>query len=279
MRIQLKKVFLISQIFIFLACSSGPKITISKINANNFPSYESAEFFLNKDCRVLGTNNDIDYVCDFNFNIKGFKLREQTETFYDYQLANSEEGQHIHFIVNGNEYDAHYFDYFTLPYTEEGTGPGRIWSQGNQVILAFLSRSNHISVKNPKAFTLTQITPKNPKILDENDQMFVPIEETQAVDLTKEFLFYSRPKGTYKGKDAEKVLLDFYLVNTEISPNGNKVRATINDTVFLIDEWAPYYIEGLNDGENQIELELIDSNGNLIDSEFNGAFRYFNIEK
>ena len=43
MRIQLKKVFLISQIFIFLACNSkiDPKITISKVNGS--PSYENSK--------------------------------------------------------------------------------------------------------------------------------------------------------------------------------------------------------------------------------------------
>ena len=130
----------------------------------------------------------------------------------------------------------------------------------NNVILAFLSRSHHESVKNQDAFILTQLSDK-------------------PIDLNNKFLFYSRPKGTYKGKDTEKVLLDFYLVNTEISTNGNKVRATIGDTVFLIDEWAPYYIEGLNAGDTQIKLELIDLNGNLIDVPFNPSIKTVTIEK
>ena len=129
------------------------------------------------------------------------------------------------------------------------------------VILAFLSRSYHESVKNPNAFVLTEAG------------------DNQEKDLSDEFLFYSRPKGTYKEKDTEKVLLDFYLVNTEISPNGNKVRATIDETTFLIDEWVPYYIEGLSNGETQIKLELINSDGNLIDVPFNPSIKTINIEK
>ncbi len=86
-------------------------------------------------------------------------------------------------------------------------------------------------------------------------------------------MFYSRPKGVYEGDDVKKLLLDFYLVNTEISPEGNKVRATINDIEFMIDEWAPYYIEGLSIGEVTIKLELLDSNGELIDSPFNPVVR------
>ena len=69
------------------------------------------------------------------------------------------------------------------------------------------------------------------------------------------------------------------MLNTEISTNGNKVRATINNTIFLIEDWAPYYIEGLGEGENQIKLELIDSNGNLIETPFNPSIKTFMIEK
>ena len=100
----------------------------------------------------------------------------------------------------------------------------------------------------------------------------------QKIDLNSEFLFYSRPKGTYKGSDTEKLLLDYYLINTEISADGNKVRATIQDKEFLIDEWTPYYIEGLPKGEVKIKLELIDSSGNLIDTPFNPSERTVTLE-
>ena len=100
----------------------------------------------------------------------------------------------------------------------------------------------------------------------------------QKINLNNEFLFYSRPKGTYKGSDTEKLLLDFYLINTEISADGNKVRATIQDKEFFIDEWAPYYIEGLAKGEVKIKLELIDSSGNLIDTPFNPSERTVTLE-
>ena len=80
-------------------------------------------------------------------------------------------------------------------------------------------------------------------------------------------------KGVYSGTDTEKLLLDFYLINTTISPSGNKVRATINETVFLIDDWAPYYIEGLPKGEVTIKLELINSSGALIENPSNPSTR------
>ena len=75
-----------------------------------------------------------------------------------------------------------------------------------------------------------------------------------------------------------KLLLDFYLINTTISPYGNKVKATINDTEFIITEWSPYYLEGLKKGEVKIKLELINSEGKLIDSPFNPSIRTVNLE-
>ena len=163
-------------------------------------------------------------------------------------MANSGKGQHIHFIVNDGPYSAHYTNNFKKELNDS-----------NNVILAFLSRSYHESVKNPNAFVLTQIG-------------------EDKIDLDNEFLFYSRPKGTYKGKDTEKLLLDFYLINTTISPEGNKVKATINDTEFIITEWAPYYLQGLPKGDIKIKLELVNSEGILIDSPFNPSIRNVILE-
>ena len=185
----------------------------------------------------------------FSFEVDNYELGEQTEKDFDYQLANSEKGQHIHLIINNDPYYAKYSNNFS-----------QLLNTNNNVILAFLSRSYHESVKNENAYFITQIG------------------EGDSIDLSKELLFYSRPKGTYKGESTKKVLLDFYLVNTSISATGNKVRVTIQGQEFIIDEWAPYYIEGLGDGEINIKLELIDNFGKLIDTPFNPSNRVFTLE-
>ena len=127
------------------------------------------------------------------------------------------------------------------------------------VFLAFLSRSYHESVKNSDAFVV-QVLP-------------VGVESQSDFDYDAPHLFYSRPKGVYSGDDTKKLMVDFYLLNTTVSENGNKVRATINDNVFLISEWAPFYVTGLDKGEVTIKLELLDSNGNLIPGPFNEVER------
>jgi len=96
--------------------------------------------------------------------------------------------------------------------------------------------------------------------------------------LSKEFLFYSRPKGTYTGADTERILLDFYLINNTLSHEGNRVRATINDEEFFIYEWSPYIINGLPKGETIIKLELLDNQNNLIENPFNPTTRTIILE-
>jgi len=224
----------------YVSCDNSKKITLTKLEGS--PPYLNAK--ISTASITLGNENEY----AFSFDVSDYELGAQTINNVESQLANSGKGQHIHFIVNNGPYSAHYINNFKKKLNNE-----------NNVILAFLSRSYHESVKNPNAFILTQI--------GEN-----------KIDLNNEFLFYSRPKGTYKGKDTEKLLLDFYLINTTISPEGNKVKATINDTEFIITEWSPYYLQGLPKGEIKIKLELINSKGKLVDSPFNPSERTVILE-
>ena len=235
----MNKLYFFIAAILLVSCNNSDKISITKVEGS--PEYSNSVLKMNEPIIV-------DEGYKFSFDVNQYELGMQTLKDFDYQLANSAKGQHIHFIVNNGPYSAHYEDNFTKNLEKE-----------NNVILAFLSRSYHESVKNKNAFVLTQ--------LGEN-----------KIDLNSEFLFYSRPKGTYKGKDTEKLLLDFYLVNTDISKDGNKVRATIEGTEFIIDEWAPFYIEGLPKGEINIKLELIDSSGSLIETPFNSSVRKVILE-
>ncbi|MDQ3395208.1 MAG: phosphopeptide-binding protein, partial [Bacteroidota bacterium] len=102
--------------------------------------------------------------------------------------------------------------------------------------------------------------------------------EAQPIDLNAPHMFYSRPKGEYEGEDTKRIMLDFYLVNTELSNKGNKVRATINGQEFIIDKWQPYGVEGLPMGENTFKLELLDANNNLIQGPYNSVTRTITLK-
>lgn len=190
----------------------------------------------------------------FNYSLSNYQLTRMTPHSNAEHLANSHQGQHIHNIVDNEPYTAHYETDFTKDMTE-----------GEHVILSFLSRSYHESLKHKGAYDLRKVTVGRPA-------------EKLDIDLTKPHMFYSRPKGEYVGKDTERVMLDFYLVNTDLSPAGNKVRATINGTQFVLDRWLPYIIEGLPMGENTIQLELIGNGGQVLPGPYNSVTRTFTLK-
>lgn len=188
----------------------------------------------------------------FDFKVDKYQLGQQTPDAESKMCANSAKGQHIHLIFGQDPYLAKYAPKFELAKAD-----------GEYHMLAFLSRSYHESIKSAKAFKAEKIT--------------VKAGAATGQTITEPTLFYSRPKGTYTGEDTKKVMLDFYLVNTEISASGNKVKAEINGETYMIDKWQPYYIEGLKNGVNRVKLTLVDKNGKAIDSPINGVEREFTV--
>ncbi len=191
----------------------------------------------------------------FNYQVTNFQLTKMSGGPQMARMANSKQGQHIHNIVDNEPYTAHYETSFRKPLAD-----------GQHAVLSFLSRSYHESLKHRGAYDLRIInvgsaTPTGAPIIDVNAPN----------------LFYSRPKDTYTGADARRIMLDFYLVNTTLEPGGNRVRATINGTEFMLDNWLPYQMEGLPAGENTVKLELIDGSGNLLPGAFNSVTRTFTV--
>lgn len=187
----------------------------------------------------------------FKYEVDNYELGAQT--LEGTPLANSGKGQHIHLILNNGPYTAHYDPEFDMD-----------MEAGDYVALAFLSRSYHESVKNAGSYALYQFPVGSDKLSD-------------PVDLTQPLMFYSRPKGTYKGADTKYVLLDFFMVNADLSEDGYIVKATINGTEFTLTTWKPYVIEGLPMGENTIKLELFNADGTSVANKFNPVERTFTL--
>lgn len=191
----------------------------------------------------------------FSADIGGttYKLGEQTPDAPQKNCANSKEGQHLHLIVDTEPYVAKY----TASFDQE-------IPDGDHYLLTFLSRSYHESLKTPAAHKAAKVTVRN-KGFEKTEPIVGPM------------LFYSRPKGLYSGDDAKKVMLDFYIVNTDMK--GFRVEADINGEKHTIDSWQPYYIEGLPEGDNTIKLTLLDSSGQVVNVPLNPVSRTFKIEK
>lgn len=243
-------IFILALLILVIGCGKKPQKTPKDIfNANgirvyaktttdNFPTASLTELTSKEEVKI-GKNT-------FNYKVEAYKLKNQSPSANTNALANSGKGQHIHFILNNGPYQAKYEPNFEVELKE-----------GSHLVLAFLSRSFHESVKNKEGFVLKQY------FLNSNDTL---------ANIDKDpLLFYSRPKGTYKMSDAQKILLDFFLVNATLAKNGNKVKVHVNENSFVVDKWQPYIIEGLQKGEHTIQIELIDKNNKPVPGPFNNS--------
>jgi len=175
------------------------------------------------------------------YDVKNFTLTEHTDDMNAGHMANYKEGQHIHFILDNMPYVA--------LYKPKNTAMVKLGTE--HYLLSFLSRSYHESIKEKGAAVLKHFK------VDENGAL-------SELDLpTDPSLFYSRPKGEYTGADADRLLLDFYVWNTDLK-DGNKVKATVNGTDFMLDNWGPYEIVNAPKGEVTVDLALVDENGNAL---------------
>lgn len=260
-------IFLFSFLFIFTACQDGAKTTESTdkkeetketpaptvTNKYTLTPFEASTAYPDAKLESVSMKEGkIDFIVDGG---SSYKLGQQTPDAPQKNCANSAKGQHIHVLVNDQPYAARYTASFDDLKIEAG----------EHNILAFLSRSYHESIKTPDAFLAIKTA------IHQNGSML------KSAKITKPMVWYSRPKGTYTGKAAtEKVMLDFYLVNTDLK-NGNKVKAEINGEIHMINNWQPYYIQGLPMGKNKITLSLLDKDGNLVKTEQNPISREFTL--
>jgi hypothetical protein len=225
------------------------EVSITEVKGS--PEFSTAELQLKSPANgaTLAEGSDT-----FDFVVKNFQLGAQTPDADQKMCANSSKGQHIHFIMDNAPYVASY-----------NPKIGADMKPGHHVLLAFLSRSYHESIKHKKAFILKEFN--------------VGKDAKDDFDETAPHLFFSRPKGEYiDEKETKKVMLDFYLVNCNLSPDGYKVRATVGGKEFTITKWVPYVIENLKLGEQAIKLELLDKDNKLVKSPFNPVERTFKLD-
>jgi hypothetical protein len=186
---------------------------------------------------------------------KGYELKQQTPDAGQKMCANSKDGQHVHLIIDNEPYDAIYASPFEKAVPD-----------GSHYFVAFLGRSYHESVKTPAAVRAYKAEVKGGNWV-----------KTESIE--EPMLIYSRPKGKYVGKaETDKVMLDFYLLKTELSASGNKVKVLVNgENEFTIDTWTPFFLEGLPMGDNKVKLTLVDKDGKPVDAPLNPVERVFTL--
>ncbi|MFB6272630.1 MAG: hypothetical protein ABEL51_07020 [Salinibacter sp.] len=200
---------------------------------------------------------------DITIEAKNFETGVQTETDRANKIANSGNGQHFHVIVDNGPYMANYEAGEPFPIGDLEPGP--------HTLVAFPSRSYHESVKGRDAYDLVNFYVKK------DSGEFMLGKNGPAI-------IYSRPKGTYSGADAERIMLDFYLHNVKLSQDGYKARYTITDeqgnevASTTLTEWAPAFVTGLSSGTYEVNLQLIGSDGKVVPGPFNDTTREITVK-
>lgn len=196
---------------------------------------------------------------------ENFEPGGQTETERANEIANSENGQHFHLILDNQPYMANY---------EAGT-PFDLGSldPGAHTLVAFPSRSYHESVKGEDVYDLVNF------YVEEESGSFPLSEDEPAI-------IYSRPKGEYTGSAAERIMLDFYLHNVELSEDGYKAKYTIHEegeedstlASITLTEWAPAFVTGLESGTYVVRLQLLDESDSVVPGTFNDTQREITVD-
>jgi hypothetical protein len=223
-------------------------------------------------------------------DLKGYKpgMDEATHT-----------GNHIHVILDNQPYEA----YYNLDQEFEL----RNVTDGEHTLRVFPSRPWHESYKNEGAFQMVKFTVKNggadtskPTTANGNTMANAasnsnaaakPTPEGKemkestagAVDSKKPLLTYSRPKGEYKGADADAIMIDFWLANGKLTGDGGEYRvrwSVDGGEAKYIDKWEPIWLKGFVSGKHTVKLELVDKNGAGVDNGgYNSTSREITITK
>ena len=205
----------------------------------------------------------------------------------------SQMGNHIHVILDNQPYEAYYE--LNQPFEL------RNLSEGKHTLRVFPSRPWHESYKNDGAFQMVTFTVKGggdaskPTTTKSGQTMAAPAKSPAAksataaasptparegkdyapstggnVDPKKPLLTYSRPKGEYRGADADAIMIDFWLSNARLVGEGGqyKVRYSVDGgEPTSLDKWEPIWLTGWISGKHRVTLELIDPNtGAVIDN-------------
>jgi hypothetical protein len=233
------------------AASQPQNVTIQPAEAG--PDYKNAKLTIvsPREGQVIAKPQDSVMVV---MQVSGMELAKPTEGDSTKGIAFSKQGQHVHVIVDDKPYMADYVN--GQPFNVGVLAPGK------HTLRAFPSRSWHESVKTAGAFaTRTFYVGEGPA---------KGAKDTTGPNLKAALLTYSRPKGTYSKKDAEKLLLDFFVSNAKLGENDYKVKVAVDGKeVSTITDWKPYYLSGLSSGDHTVTLQLIDPKGNPVPGAFN----------
>jgi hypothetical protein len=184
--------------------------------------------------------------------VDGFALAADSQFERKQELANTDMGQTVHVVVDNQPYfpvNGPAID----PFNEEGFYydtsykfeiPFKL-SEGMHTLRVFPARTYGESLKGEKTFFASTFY-----VGEKGDK--------ERYDLSTPFLTYNEPSQWMRLTEEKPVLLDFYISNCEMTPDGYTVRLTIDGKFHrTLTSWQPYYIYGLKKGRHTLRLELL----------------------
>jgi hypothetical protein len=249
------------------------------------------------------TGSTVNLKLSLSGDLKGYKPMKDPATGM---------GNHIHVILDNQPYEAYYN--LDQPFELRNVVAGK------HTIRVFASRPWHESYKNDGSFQMVTFTVKgggdpskptttatgqtmadnknaaananaganankaaNTNAAPQREGKDMAASQAGDVDAKKPLLTYSRPKGEYKGADADPIMIDFWLKNAKLQGDGGdyRVRYSIDGgEAKYIDKWEPIWLSGWTSGKHTVKLELVDKSGAVVDNGgYNSTTREITVAK
>lgn len=228
-------------------------------------------------------------------------------------------GNHIHLILDNQPYEAYYdlSQPFELRNVTEGKHTLRVfasrpWHESYKnpeafQMVAFTVKGGGADASKPTTTAGGQVMADNKNAANKNaanmnaanknaanmnanaapspprEGKDMPPSTASEVDATKPLLTYSRPKGEYKGADADAIMIDFWLKNAKLQGDGGEYRVRYSvdgGEAKFIDKWEPIWLTGWAAGKHTIKLELVDKSGTpVVNGDYNSTTREITVTK
>ncbi len=221
-----------------------------------------------KDAVINGSK--VEVKLDLSGELKGYMPHKDPATG---------KGNHVHVILDNQPYEAYYE--LGQPFELRNVVAGK------HTLRVFPSRPWHESYKNDGAFQMVTFTMKgggdaskptttssgqtvaSPTTTPAREGKDFPSSTAGEVDATKPLLTYSRPKGEYKGEDADPIMIDFWLTGAKLQGDGGEYRVRYivdDDEPKFIDKWEPVWFSGWTGGKHTVRIELLDKDGRPVEN-------------
>lgn len=225
---------------------------VKLIEANDFPLFSDTKLSMISDSNTFqfGPNN-------LELKLDNYKLGGGTTDQEKKKVRLYETGQFLYFIKDKKTVRK-----------KKSLNIDFDLKRGTNSFFIAPSRSYEMSIKNNDSWLGFEL-----KIDDTK-------KRAKYISITEPTIMICSPSGIYNEANSDRILLDFFIANTEISTSGNKVKVTIDkDITFILDTWSPFYIEGLNDGRHLIKVQLLDQNGKEIKGKYSSfGPSYFSLQ-